>query len=148
MWQFIRGVEGIRDAALALKTPVISGNVSFYNETEGHAIPPTPTIAMVGRLDDVSRRVTQFFKRPGDRDRAGADRAAVACGERVCVAVRRDRRRRVSAAIDLAREKSLIEALVAAAGPGVDKLRSRRVRGRPGGGARGSLFQSASGFGR
>src|SRR5271169_3387574 len=60
MWQFIRGVEGIRDAALALETPVISGNVSFYNETEGHAIPPTPTIAMVGLLDDVSQRVTQF----------------------------------------------------------------------------------------
>ncbi|MGH8275415.1 MAG: phosphoribosylformylglycinamidine synthase subunit PurL, partial [Steroidobacteraceae bacterium] len=55
MWQFIRGIEGLRDAALAFDAPVISGNVSFYNETEGRAIPPTPTIAMVGILDDVAR---------------------------------------------------------------------------------------------
>src|SRR5713101_5615330 len=47
MWQFIRGVEGLRDAALAFDAPVISGNVSFYNETEGRAIPPTPAIVMV-----------------------------------------------------------------------------------------------------
>src|SRR5215472_14725314 len=53
MWQFVRGVEGIRDAALALDTPVVSGNVSFYNETQGRAIPPTPTLAMVGLLADV-----------------------------------------------------------------------------------------------
>ena len=66
MWQFIRGVEGIRDAALALETPVVSGNVSFYNETEGRAIPPTPAIAMLGVLEDAGRRVTQFFKRAGD----------------------------------------------------------------------------------
>ena len=118
MWQFIRGVEGIRDAALALKTPVISGNVSFYNETEGHAIPPTPTIAMVGRLDDVSQRVTQFFKRPGDRillvRTTGPSLAASeyeslfgAIGDRALVP------------IDLGKEKSLVEALVAAAGTGL-----------------------------
>ena len=40
---------------MAFGTPVISGNVSFYNETEGRAIPPTPTIAMVGLFDDVSK---------------------------------------------------------------------------------------------
>jgi phosphoribosylformylglycinamidine synthase subunit PurL len=67
MWQFIRGVEGIRDAALAFDTPVVSGNVSFYNETEGRAIPPTPTIAMVGLLDDFRQRVTQFFSHLDDR---------------------------------------------------------------------------------
>jgi len=50
MWQFRRGLEGLRDAAQAFATPVISGNVSFYNETEGRAIPPTPVIAMVGRF--------------------------------------------------------------------------------------------------
>ncbi len=65
MWQFIRGVEGIRDAALAFDAPVVSGNVSFYNETEGRAIPPTPTIAMVGVLEDFHRRVPQFFSHPG-----------------------------------------------------------------------------------
>jgi len=66
MWQFVRGVEGIRDAALALETPVVSGNVSFYNETEGSAIPPTPAIAMLGVLEDSSRRVTHQFKGAGD----------------------------------------------------------------------------------
>jgi phosphoribosylformylglycinamidine synthase len=62
MWQFVCGVEGIRDAALALGIPVVSGNVSFYNETEGQAIAPTPTIAIVGLLDDVSKRISSFFK--------------------------------------------------------------------------------------
>ena len=53
MWEFQQGIAGIRDACLALGTPVVSGNVSFYNETDGRNIPPTPTIAMVGLLDDV-----------------------------------------------------------------------------------------------
>ena len=66
MWQFIRGVEGLRDAAIAFDTPVISGNVSFYNETEGGAIPPTPTIAMVGTLADAGVHVGQYFTTPGD----------------------------------------------------------------------------------
>ncbi|MGB8683701.1 MAG: phosphoribosylformylglycinamidine synthase subunit PurL [Candidatus Binatus sp.] len=66
MWQFIRGVEGLRDASLAFGAPVVSGNVSFYNETEGHAIPPTPTIAVLGVMIDVAKHVTQFFKNPGD----------------------------------------------------------------------------------
>ncbi len=66
MWQFVRGVEGIRDAAQALDTPVVSGNVSFYNETQGRAIPPTPTLAMVGLIADVRNCRAQFFTRPGD----------------------------------------------------------------------------------
>ena len=118
MWQFIRGVEGIRDAALALKTPVISGNVSFYNETEGHAIPPTPTIAMVGLLTDVSRRVTQFFKHPGDRVvLIRTARPSLAASEYAALfGATGDER---LGPIDLAREKSLIEALVAAADQGL-----------------------------
>jgi phosphoribosylformylglycinamidine synthase len=66
MWQFIKGVEGLRDAALAFELPVVSGNVSFYNETEGHAIPPTPTIAVVGILDDIANQVKHCFSHPGD----------------------------------------------------------------------------------
>ena len=89
MWQFVRGVEGIRDAALALETPVVSGNVSFYNETEGRAIPPTPTIAMLGVLEDAGRRVTQFFKRRGRRGYPAADGARDAGGERICGPFRR-----------------------------------------------------------
>ncbi len=66
MWQLVRGIEGLRDAAIAFDTPVISGNVSLYNETEGRAIPPTPTIAMVGTFDDVARHLKQYFKMIGD----------------------------------------------------------------------------------
>jgi phosphoribosylformylglycinamidine synthase len=66
MWQFIRGVDGLRDASLAFGAPVVSGNVSFYNETEGHPIPPTPTIAVLGVMTDVAKHVTQHFKNPGD----------------------------------------------------------------------------------
>ena len=51
MWQFAQCIRGISEACLALGTPVVSGNVSFYNETEGRAIYPTPTIGMVGILD-------------------------------------------------------------------------------------------------
>ncbi|HEX7152111.1 MAG TPA: phosphoribosylformylglycinamidine synthase subunit PurL [Thermoanaerobaculia bacterium] len=51
MWQFAECIRGISDACLALDTPVVSGNVSFYNETEGRAVYPTPSIGMVGILE-------------------------------------------------------------------------------------------------
>jgi phosphoribosylformylglycinamidine synthase subunit PurL len=65
MWQFQQAVNGIRDACLAFRIPVVSGNVSFYNETEGRAIPPTPTIAMVG-IVRTPRPLTPWFKAAGD----------------------------------------------------------------------------------
>ncbi len=66
MWQFERSIEGIAEACRALGAPIVGGNVSFYNETEGRAIHPTPTIAMVGLLEDVRGALTQWFKREGD----------------------------------------------------------------------------------
>jgi phosphoribosylformylglycinamidine synthase subunit PurL len=51
MWQFAECIRGISDACVALETPVVSGNVSFYNETEGKAVYPTPTVGMVGILE-------------------------------------------------------------------------------------------------
>ncbi|HXQ24033.1 MAG TPA: phosphoribosylformylglycinamidine synthase subunit PurL [Candidatus Acidoferrales bacterium] len=66
MWQFAEAIQGIRDACVALNVPVVSGNVSFYNETEGRAIPPTPTIAMVGLLENIEHHTTQWFKSEGD----------------------------------------------------------------------------------
>ena len=66
MWQFQHAIAGMRDACLALGLAVVSGNVSFYNETEGKAIPPTPTVATVGILADVTQHVTQWFKNEGD----------------------------------------------------------------------------------
>ena len=66
MWQFSQAILGMREACLALGVPVVSGNVSFYNETEGVSIHPTPTVAMVGLLDDVERIATPWFKEEGD----------------------------------------------------------------------------------
>jgi phosphoribosylformylglycinamidine synthase len=66
MWQFILAVEGIADACTALKIPVVSGNVSFYNETRGLSIYPTPIIGMVGLIENVARAVSQGFKAEGD----------------------------------------------------------------------------------
>ncbi len=67
MWQFEAAVRGIADACRALEIPVVSGNVSFYNETDGRAILPTPTVGMVGLLEDVGKRVRLRFGREGDR---------------------------------------------------------------------------------
>jgi phosphoribosylformylglycinamidine synthase len=66
MWQFAQVIQGMRDGCLALKVPVVSGNVSFYNETDGVPIFPTPTIGMVGIIDKVERVVTPWFKSAGD----------------------------------------------------------------------------------
>ena len=65
MWQFAECIRGISDACRALDTPVVSGNVSFYNETEGRAIYPTPTIGMVGILDDENAGCDITFPEPG-----------------------------------------------------------------------------------
>src|SRR5262249_12842367 len=67
MWQFERSIDGIAAACRALEAPIVGGNVSFYNETEGKGIHPTPTIAMVGFLEDVKGAITQWFKKPGDQ---------------------------------------------------------------------------------
>ncbi len=66
MWQFILAIEGIADACAALKIPVVSGNVSFYNETSMVSIYPTPIIGMVGLVEPAGRAVTQGFKSEGD----------------------------------------------------------------------------------
>jgi phosphoribosylformylglycinamidine synthase len=65
MWAFSEVIDGMAEACRALGTPVISGNVSFYNETEGRGIHPTPVVGMVGLVEDVRRVVTHGFKREG-----------------------------------------------------------------------------------
>ncbi|MFQ5719865.1 MAG: phosphoribosylformylglycinamidine synthase subunit PurL [Acidobacteriota bacterium] len=67
MWEFERAVAGMADACRHLATPVVSGNVSFYNETDGRAILPTPTVGMIGLLDDVHLHVTPWGFSAGDR---------------------------------------------------------------------------------
>jgi phosphoribosylformylglycinamidine (FGAM) synthase-like enzyme len=66
MWSFSEVIDGMAEACRALNTPVVSGNVSFYNETEGSGILPTPVIGMVGLLEDVRRVIQPGFKKEGD----------------------------------------------------------------------------------
>jgi len=65
-YELDQSVAGINEMAKQLNTPIISGNVSLYNETDGQAIYPTPMIGMVGLLDDVSQATTMAFKHAGD----------------------------------------------------------------------------------
>ncbi len=66
MWQFEQACLGLSEACRQFETPIVSGNVSLYNETGKEAIYPTPVCAMVGVLDDVTKHATQFFKNDGD----------------------------------------------------------------------------------
>ena len=117
MWQFIRGVEGLRDASIAFGAPVVSGNVSFYNETEGHPIPPTPTIAVLGVMIDVAKHVTQFFKNPGDAIALVRTAAPSLAASEYAAIFGIDGGR--LGAIDLAREAALVEGLVEGAEQGL-----------------------------
>ena len=113
MWQFIRGVEALRDASLAFDAPVVSGNVSFYNETEGRAIPPTPTIAVLGVMPDVSKHLTQFFKNPGDAIAiVRTQRPSLAASEYAAIFGIEGGQ---LGSIDLKREAAMVEGLVAGA---------------------------------
>jgi phosphoribosylformylglycinamidine synthase subunit PurL len=66
-WEFRECVRGMSEACRALGVPVISGNVSFYNETEGRSIYPTPAVAMVGVIPNLASLPEPWFQREGDR---------------------------------------------------------------------------------
>ncbi len=66
MGEIVAGIDGIGEACRALDFPVVSGNCSLYNETQGEGILPTPTIGAVGLMADVNRMATVAFKRQGD----------------------------------------------------------------------------------
>ena len=65
-WQFHQAVSGIIESCTALEVPVTGGNVSFYNESPQGAIFPTPTIGMVGLIDNIEKRVPSAFQNEGD----------------------------------------------------------------------------------
>jgi phosphoribosylformylglycinamidine synthase II len=65
MWQFSEVVDGMSEACAVFQTPVTGGNVSFYNETDGRGIHPTPVIGMVGIIEDLRHATTQWFKQEG-----------------------------------------------------------------------------------
>jgi phosphoribosylformylglycinamidine synthase len=133
MWQFSEAIDGLAEACAALGTPVTGGNVSFYNETLGQSIYPTPTIGILGVLQDASRAVGMAFRAGGDAivllDGAGA--ASLRTEEGGVEALVQDEFASseyaksvlgivggVPPAVDLAAEKRLIECLVALTGEG------------------------------
>ena len=65
MWQFAQGCFGIKEACIELNTPVVSGNVSLYNETNKIGIYPTPTIVMVGLNNDASKVIPSSYQKIG-----------------------------------------------------------------------------------
>jgi len=67
MWQFSQAIDGIRDACEAFGTPITGGNVSFYNETNGVGIFPTPVIGMVGLVESEDHLTTAALKQTGDQ---------------------------------------------------------------------------------
>jgi phosphoribosylformylglycinamidine synthase len=117
-YQFAEAVEGIREACLALGTPVVSGNVSFYNESPAGPIWPTPTIGMLGALERLERRVASGFQAEGDGVLLlGADATDTAGSEyenAICGVARGD-----APPLDLALEKRLQDLLLALAGEGL-----------------------------
>ena len=67
MWQFAKSIDGLSKASKTFNVPVVSGNVSLYNETFNESIKPTPTISMVGIVEDKKFLKTQWFKNEGDQ---------------------------------------------------------------------------------
>ncbi len=65
MWQFSQTIDGITKACEELETPITGGNVSFYNETLGEGVYPTPVIGVVGVIEDVHKAVAPHFREPG-----------------------------------------------------------------------------------
>jgi phosphoribosylformylglycinamidine synthase len=118
MWQLVEAIEGIAEACRALSIPITGGNVSLYNETDGEAIYPTPTIGVVGLIEDASRTVSRTFKGEGD--------AIVLLGEGFgeiggseYLKVVHGLVRGAPPALDLDRERAIIELLAAAAAAGL-----------------------------
>ncbi len=118
MWEFAEATRGLSDAAVARGTPVVSGNVSFYNETSGRGIYPTPTIAVVGLLEDYTRHAVSHFR--------GAGRALLLLGENreelggsEWLAARRGLEAGRPPAVDLAHERRLALLLARAVAQGL-----------------------------
>jgi phosphoribosylformylglycinamidine synthase len=108
MWQFAECVRGIGDACRALGTPVVSGNVSLYNETEGQGILPTPTVGMVGIVEPVERSCQSAFRTAGDVVAlVGSLQGEVGGSEYLAAEFGKEAGR--PPALDLAREKAVQE---------------------------------------
>ncbi|MEQ1908433.1 MAG: phosphoribosylformylglycinamidine synthase subunit PurL [Vicinamibacterales bacterium] len=111
MWQFGQAVEGLGEACRALDVPITGGNVSLYNETDGKAIYPTPTIGIVGMIEHVDRVLTRTFKRSGDVIVLLGDSHGELGGSEYLKTVH-DLVRGLPPALDLGRERALQRLLV------------------------------------
>ena len=132
MWQFSEAIDGIAEACLALAIPITGGNVSFYNDTLGKSIDPTPVLGVLGLLEDASRVVHMAFRAEGDlillldgRETSAAP-AQTPASDELREFSSSEYARTIHGivagappAIDLAAEKRLIETLVALAGQGL-----------------------------
>ncbi|MDQ2987040.1 MAG: phosphoribosylformylglycinamidine synthase subunit PurL [Armatimonadota bacterium] len=122
-WQFDRAVKGIADACEALGTPVLSGNVSFYNETDLGEVLPTPTVGVVGILEDAGKRLTSSL--PPSRGyiyliygkETTSESQGLGCSEYLAAVHEVDGGN--SEHVDLEIEKSLIEVMVRLANEGL-----------------------------
>jgi phosphoribosylformylglycinamidine synthase len=106
-WELAQGIQGISDACLALGIPVVSGNVSLYNETGGRPIYPTPTIGCVGLVEDV-RHVPSAWREGDAVFLAGAPQLGFDGSE---YQARYDRLRGCPPELDLAAEAALVQFL-------------------------------------
>ncbi|TDA67471.1 MAG: phosphoribosylformylglycinamidine synthase subunit PurL [Clostridia bacterium] len=117
-WQFEEAVRGMAEACRALGVPVVSGNVSFYNESSGEAVYPTPVVGMVGLVEDMERPCTMAFTNDGDLVvLLGENTGELGGSEYLWLAAGRPGAR--PPRVDLAREKALVEVLVQAVGTGL-----------------------------
>ncbi|MGZ5018874.1 MAG: phosphoribosylformylglycinamidine synthase subunit PurL, partial [Chthoniobacterales bacterium] len=82
-WQLRECVEGVAEICRAFETPVVGGNVSLYNESPAGVVDPTPTIGMVGLIEDEANITTQWFKNPGDIIILVGEIGSELCGFRV-----------------------------------------------------------------
>jgi phosphoribosylformylglycinamidine synthase len=108
MWQFVEAVRGLGDACRAFGTPVVSGNVSLYNETDGKGILPTPAVGMVGLVEPVEKTCQSAFKQVGDVVALVGAIAGEVGGSEYLAVVHGKEAGRVPP-LDLAREKAVQE---------------------------------------
>ncbi|MFH1783445.1 MAG: phosphoribosylformylglycinamidine synthase subunit PurL [bacterium] len=116
-WQFEKCIEGLSAACKALGTPVISGNVSFYNENPKGAIDPTPMVGMVGLIKDIDKHVTQDFKNEGDLIVLLGENKADLSGSEYLYLVHKQKKGNPQ--IDIQKEKSVQEACLEAIESGI-----------------------------
>ncbi|MFE4360701.1 MULTISPECIES: phosphoribosylformylglycinamidine synthase subunit PurL [unclassified Kitasatospora] len=118
MWQFAEATRGLADACLVLGTPVTGGNVSLYNQTGEVAIHPTPVVAVLGVIDDVTRRTPLAFAEEGQLLYLLGDTADELGGSAWSQAVH-DHLGGLPPAVDLERERLLGDILIAASRDGM-----------------------------